>query len=430
MFNAFLTKIVRKIYRPGCDEIVEYLDDFLQSNHSYDLREELFSKLLDRFVAANPEPSQVATRFNDLGIKIANQNYRPGRAEIVEYLDDFLQSNHSYNSRAEIFSDMLDRFVAANPVPSQVSTMFNDFLTKIAHQYYRPGRAEIVGYLNGFLQSNHSYDLRAEIFSELLDPFVGANPVPSQVATMFNDFLTKVVRPKHSTMFWGDRMLSLDKAAAFLTEPDFAKAYTAVRGNHIYDAYNSPHTVAWRLNTLVWAARNAVHVKGDFVECGVFKGDMSWTILSILGDALSDRTFYLYDSFEGLLPSDDVYPGHENFIEFANKIYDDPKIYTSVVQRFADYPNVKIIKGFLPDALSQGSPNRIAFLHLDLNAATPEIAVMEAFFDRVSPGGMIVYDDYGWHVCEQQRLAADMFAASRNHKILELPTGQGLIVKH
>jgi O-methyltransferase len=370
------------------------------------------------------------TMFNAFLTKIVRKFYRPGRDEIVGYVDGFLQSNHSSDLRAEMFSELLDRFVAANPVPSQVATMFNDFLTKIAYQSYRPGRDEIVGYLDGFLQSNHSYDLRAEIFSDLLDRFVAANPVPSQVATMFDDFLTKVVRPKHNTMFWGDRMLSLDKAAAFLTDPDFAKAYAAVRGNHIYDAYDSPHTVAWRLNTLVWAARSAVHVEGDFVECGVFKGDMSWTILSILGDALSDRTFYLYDSFEGLLPSDDVYPGHEGFIEFANKIYGDPKIYTSVVHRFANYPNVKVIKGFLPDALTQGSPDRIAFLHLDLNAAMPEVAVMEAFFDRVSPGGMIVYDDYGWHVCEQQRLAADMFAASRNHKILELPTGQGLIVKH
>jgi hypothetical protein len=293
-----------------------------------------------------------------------------------------------------------------------------------------PDLAQLVGQVDGFLQRNHSYDLRAQLFSDLLDRFAAANPVPSQVASMFNAFLGKILRQQHHTLFWGDRMLSLDKAMAFLDEPDFAKAYATVRGNHIYDSYDSPHTVAWRLNTLVWAARGALHVDGDFVECGVFKGDMSWTILSILGEALKDRTFYLYDSFEGLLPSDDVYPGHVDFIEFANKIYGDPEIYTSVVQRFAGNPNVKVIKGFLPDSLSQGAPERIAFLHLDLNAAMPEVAVMGALFDRITPGGIIVYDDYGWFVCEQQRLAADKFAASRNHKILELPTGQGLLVKY
>jgi hypothetical protein len=63
-----------------------------------------------------------------------------------------------------------------------------------------------------------------------------------------------IVRSQHHAIFWGDRMLTLDKSAAFLNDEAFARAY---RGNHVYDCYDSPNTIAWRLNTLVWAARRS-----------------------------------------------------------------------------------------------------------------------------------------------------------------------------
>jgi O-methyltransferase len=290
--------------------------------------------------------------------------------------------------------------------------------------------AELVKQLDLFLAYQTSYEARAEVFGKIVESFAAANPIPSQAASMFNAMLGKIVRPQHHAVFWGDRMLTLDKSAAFLNDEAFARAYASVRGNHVYDSYDPPNTIAWRLNTLVWAARCALKVEGDFVECGVFKGDMCWTIMSVLGQALHDRMFYLYDSFEGLLPSNDEYPGHQNFVEFANKIYQDPEIYETILQRFSGRQNVKIVRGFLPQTLSEVSPARVAFLHLDLNAAEPEVEVMRILFDRIPQGGIIVFDDYGWLACEKQRIEADKFAASRNHAILELPTGQGLLIKN
>jgi O-methyltransferase len=75
-------------------------------------------------------------------------------------------------------------------------------------------------------------------------------------------------------------------------------------------------------------------------------------------------------------------------------------------------------------------PSHIAFLHVDLNSPAAEVGVLEILFDRVVPGGMVVFDDYGWHIFHKQRLAEDRFMAERGHAILELPTGQGLVVKH
>lgn len=236
----------------------------------------------------------------------------------------------------------------------------------------------------------------------------------------------------HLTVSWGDRLLTIDKTAGFLDEPRFAKAYAEIRGAHQYDQYGGNHTIAWRLNTLCWAARKGLQLQGDFVECGVFKGDMAWVILNVLGYDAIPENYYLYDSFEGFSekyssPAD--YPLSAGFLDFANKHYRVTGIYESVVSRFKPFPKVKVIKGFLPDALDQACPERISFLHVDLNSPAAEVAVLERLFDRVSPGGAIVFDDYGWKLFEKQKIAEDEFMRARGYEILELPTGQGLVIK-
>lgn len=251
-------------------------------------------------------------------------------------------------------------------------------------------------------------------------------------ASFFNRVVSDMLSKDHKSIFWGDRLLTLDKSAGFLERAEFASALEAVRGSHIYDQYNGPGTIAWRLHTLVWAAEQALHVSGDFVECGVFKGDMSWVLLQILGSRMQDRTVLLYDSFEGFSPrlaKPDDYPDNPGFIEFANKIYGQDGLYESVRARFSAFPNVAVIRGFLPETLNQRMPARIAYLHIDLNSPDAEIACLDHLFDRVSPGGVIVFDDYGWRAFRPQKEAEDEFFAARGYSVLELPTGQGLVVK-
>jgi O-methyltransferase len=239
------------------------------------------------------------------------------------------------------------------------------------------------------------------------------------------------MRQRHLTVSWGDRLLTLDKSASFMEEPAFERAYRQIHGSHIYDQYNGSDTIAWRLNTLCWAARCGMKVGGDFVECGVFKGDMSWLITQVIGEAVMPH-FYLYDSFEGFSPdlsTPDDYPLNPGFLDFANGIYRDPSLYGYVKDRFASNPNVTVTKGFLPEALDVVCPESIGFLHVDLNSPKAEVAVLERLFDRVRPGGVIIFDDYGWKLFSPQKIAEDTFMAARGYEILELPTGQGLVFK-
>src|SRR5690606_9274002 len=95
------------------------------------------------------------------------------------------------------------------------------------------------------------------------------------------------------------------------------------------------------------------------------------------------KTFWLYDLFE-----------HKSDMAHHSMQAHGPNLHEQVVKRFEAYPNVKVFKGELTGILENGCPEKIAYLHLDLNQAPAEIATLDTLFDRVVPGGMIILDDY------------------------------------
>ena len=230
---------------------------------------------------------------------------------------------------------------------------------------------------------------------------------------------------------WGDRLLTLDKNAAFSRNPAFIEAFSDFNGRIAYDEFNGQAGISWRLNTLCWSAKNALRIGGSLVECGVFKGDMAWTILHVLGPE-NIAEFLLYDSFDGFSPqysSQADFPDNPGFFEFASNYYQQGGIYEDVCKRFEAFPQIRIVKGYLPDSLQDTVPDKIGFLHIDLNSPKAERAVLELLWQRVVPGGHVVFDDYGWHVFRKQKEMADEFMVRRGHEILELPTGQGLVIR-
>ena len=91
---------------------------------------------------------------------------------------------------------------------------------------------------------------------------------------------------------------------------------------------------------------------------------------------------------------------------------------------------MNVVKGIVPDNFEKACPEKISLLHIDMNSSKSEIAALEHLFDRVSPGGIIVFDDFGWLGYDRQTFVEIQWMAQRGHSIMELPTGQGLVLKH
>ncbi len=230
------------------------------------------------------------------------------------------------------------------------------------------------------------------------------------ISNLVDNLGTSLTRPQG--VFVGDNLITFEKRLGFLDDRELMDAFLRNA------ATVAERGALWRIVTLAWAARTALRVEGDFVECGCYKGNSARIISEIVGFVDLPRHYYLYDLFQH-----DASMPHHSMQEHSETLADQ------VRARFADMPNVTITQGRVPDSLAEAAPDRIAFMHLDLNNAAAEIGALEVLFDRISPGGILILDDFGWLAYQEQMVAEIRWMLPRGYRILELPTGQGLVIK-
>lgn len=215
-----------------------------------------------------------------------------------------------------------------------------------------------------------------------------------------------------ASYFLGDNLFTWLRNNSALEDGPFRKAWEDNLQNPADEA------IVWRRYILACAAYHCVHIPGDFVECGVYLGTGIKTVMDYLGGPEFPRTFWGYDTFDYNPVAGHAFAGQQE------------GLYDAVKDRFKDYPQVKLVKGLLPHSFEDNQPDKVAYLHIDLNNVEGEVAVLEALFDRVSSGGIIILDDYEWSgVYRPQKQAEDQWFDKRQYRIFPLPTGQGIILK-
>jgi hypothetical protein len=211
--------------------------------------------------------------------------------------------------------------------------------------------------------------------------------------------------------FLGDNLFTWSRNNSALEDQSFLKAWQENICNPADEA------IVWRRYILACAAYHCLHINGDFVECGVYLGSGIKTVIDYLGGKEFPKTFWGYDTFDY-----NPVEGHA----FAEQ---KPGLFQQVKQRFKDYPQVKLIPGLIPQSFEGNQPEKISFLHIDLNQLKAELDVLEHFFEKVESGGIIILDDYEWGAYRQQKIGESEWFDKLNYRIFPLPTGQGLVIK-
>lgn len=214
-------------------------------------------------------------------------------------------------------------------------------------------------------------------------------------------------------IYAGDNLFAYQRNLSFLDDKKFMAAYE----KHAVTPVEK--SILWRMSIVTWAARNGMRLEGDFVECACYKGTTARIVCDCLDLAAHpEKRYYLYDLFD----HDPSMP-HHSMPEHSAQLYEEVK------QRFADTVNVTVTQGKVPDVLDRVAPEKIAFMHLDLNNADAEVRTLEYLFDRMVPGAVLILDDYGWLAYRAQKIAEDSWLAKRGYEVMELPTGQGILIK-
>lgn len=144
----------------------------------------------------------------------------------------------------------------------------------------------------------------------------------------------------------------------------------------------------------------AHNVPGDCIETGVWRGGATIFMRAILkAHGVTDRTVWVADSFAGLPPpSPDAYPHDAGSDLYA---FEQLQVSLADVQaNFAAYglldDRVRFLKGWFRDTLPTAPIERLAVLRLDGDMYESTMDALTALYGKVSVGGYIIVDDYGW----------------------------------
>lgn len=172
-------------------------------------------------------------------------------------------------------------------------------------------------------------------------------------------------------------------------------------------------------------ARQALNIPGEFWECGVYRGGTAAILAQIIADlpSTSARRLRLFDTFEGMPevdPSRDLHRAGD----FAD---------TSVqaVRAIVSHDHLVVYhQGLIPDTFVGLEVAKIAFAHIDVDIYKSVLECCQFIFPRLSLGGFMIFDDYGFPSCPGARAAVDEYFRGSGFVALVLPTGQAVIFKN
>jgi len=138
------------------------------------------------------------------------------------------------------------------------------------------------------------------------------------------------------------------------------------------------------------------HLDGDIVECGVSIGHGALLLLLMSEYLGVERTYYGFDSFEGFpdpVAKDGITPitGRDfwaNPSDTVLRVLKDGRVPEQTIRS-----RVRLVKGFFKDTLPQYQ-GRIALLHLDCDLYESYKVALEDLYDKVVPGGIMMFDEY------------------------------------
>jgi len=153
-------------------------------------------------------------------------------------------------------------------------------------------------------------------------------------------------------------------------------------------------------------------IDGDFVETGAWRGGTTIfmrAMLKLHGD--TTRKVWVADSFEGLPPPKNNKDGwdlsNNEYLKVSREVVEDN------FRRFGLLDDrVMFLKGWFCDTLPTAPIQNIAILRLDGDMYSSTMDALTNLYDKVSPGGFVIVDDYHtWPACKR---AVDEFLAARS----------------
>lgn len=199
---------------------------------------------------------------------------------------------------------------------------------------------------------------------------------------------------------------------------EFLSTYKLIQPNTLVDIYR-----CWELWTLV---DQTAKQDGGILEVGVWRGGTGALMAKKALLAGSTDPVYLCDTFEGVVKAgshDRHYKGGEHS-DTSQHIVED-------LLRTLEITNVRILRGVFPDETARliEPCTRFRLVHIDVDVYQSAKDVMAWIWGQMVPGGIVVYDDYGFKGCEGITKYVNEQLPENDRLVVHNLNGHALVIK-
>jgi O-methyltransferase len=201
----------------------------------------------------------------------------------------------------------------------------------------------------------------------------------------------------------------------WLSDEEFKAVHEKIKDHTLVDVY--------RCYELWSIARQLIDVSGCILEVGVWRGGTG----ALLAEAMRcNRTkkVYLADTFRGVVKAgerDTSYKGGEHA--------DTSKSLVEALLSQLSLSNVTLLEGVFPEDTSHYVSEPVALLHCDVDVYSSTKDIVEWALPRLSKGGAIVFDDYGFVGCEGVTRFANELRPQKDLLFIHNLNGHAIFIK-
>lgn len=175
-----------------------------------------------------------------------------------------------------------------------------------------------------------------------------------------------------------------------------------------------------RCYILYQLAKRAAELPGDLAEVGVYKGGTA-KLLALTVAPLA-KALHLFDTFTGMPPAESGTDCH------SEGDLGDTSL-EAVERTLQGCENVHIYPGFFPNTARPIDGMKFCMVHIDADIYQSVKDSCHFFYPRLQPGGIMVFDDYGFRSCPGARKAVDEYFSNKPEHPLYLPSGQSVVIR-
>jgi O-methyltransferase len=164
---------------------------------------------------------------------------------------------------------------------------------------------------------------------------------------------------------------------------------------------------------------------GDVLEVGVWRGGTAALICSNLAMSGEPGMVYLADTFHGVVKAGE----NDNF--YRNGEHADASAASvEALLKSLGLQNYQILQGIFPDETTTLLQDRcFAFCHIDVDVYQSAKDVTEWVWPRLTTGGAIVFDDYGFYQCGGVARYVDELRMQGDCLVIHNLNGHALCIK-